>query len=298
MLDDIMLYLHLYEQQSFKKTAEILRIKASTLSYHIGELENKLGNQLVTRTSKTFQPTEFGTYVYNQFKHIPEFVDFTFNKYKNLHNVSNLSGTVNIALGETIAYKHIVPKLNGFLDKHPDLNLNITFLRNSTKWPAKHISIVLSPVYIKGENFINRFIRTEHVQLFCTPDYAAKHGIPESIESIANHKIVGFTDEYFKPFNFLKAYNIHSKQEYILDFSRNRLNINSGIYHYNIGINTSDYIFCSHRSIMENDIEKGKIISILPGWGLYELNFHIVSHKNLSAEEQVIIDFISQCLRE
>ncbi|MBP7847119.1 MAG: LysR family transcriptional regulator [Burkholderiales bacterium] len=298
MLDDIMLYLTVYEQQSFKKAAELLKVKASTLSYHINELENRLGNRLIIRTSKMFQPTEFGTYVYNQFRHVPDFVDFTFNRYKDSQQVIKVNGAVNIALGETIAYKHIVPKLNNFLEKHPGLKLNITFLSNNTQWPAKHISIVLAPVYIKGEHLINRFIRTEHVQLFCTSNYAATHGIPETIENILEHNIIGLIDEQLKPFNFLKAYNIHSKQEYLLDFSNNCLNINSGVYHYNIGMKTSDYIFCSHRSMMEDDIRKGKIISILPSWGLYELNFHLVSYKNISFEEQVVIDFISKCLRE
>ena len=39
---------------------------------------------------------------------------------------------------------------------------------------SENIDIVLSPVSIKGSNLVNRFVRTEYVQLYCFADYAIK----------------------------------------------------------------------------------------------------------------------------
>ena len=73
MLDDIALFINLYEAKSFRKCAELLNIRSSTVSKHIIELENKLGKELIKRTTRTFEPTVYGTYVYNNLKNLPVF---------------------------------------------------------------------------------------------------------------------------------------------------------------------------------------------------------------------------------
>lgn len=65
MLDDIVLFINLYEFRSFKKCADFLKIKPSTLSKHITKLEYKLEKRLIIRDPKNFEPTDFGKYIYN-----------------------------------------------------------------------------------------------------------------------------------------------------------------------------------------------------------------------------------------
>lgn len=295
MISNIKLYITLYEQQSFKNTAELFNIQASTLSRRIYDLEHEFGEQLIIRTSKTFRPTDFGNYIYNKFKHIPDFIDDTLKKYNNLSRVEQIQGKLNVVIGETVAYKLIAPKIKDFLDKYPNINLNLSFLSNPSKWPAEHINILLAPTFIKGNDLVNRFVRTEHVQLFCTSSYAAKNGIPTEVEELVKHKIIGLIDDQFNSPEYINMYNINSKKEYLMDLRNNFLNVNSGLYHYIIG-NGSDYIFCSYGSFMEESIRDGSAINILPSWALYKLSLHIVSHKHCSLEEQVMIDFIYDCL--
>lgn len=296
MINNIKLFITLYEQKSFKKTSELLNIHASTLSRRISDLEDEFGNQLIIRTSKIFQATDFGEYVYNKFKHIPDFIDYTLKRYNNTSRANQLRGKINLAIGDTISYKLIAPKIGNFLEKYPNISLNVSFLSNPSKWPADHINILLAPMFIKGNDLINRFVRTEHIQLFCTSSYATKNVLPTKVEELVNHKFIGLIDDKFNSFEYVNIYNISSKEEYVLDMRNNFLNVNSGLYHYIIG-NSSDYIFCSHRSFMDESIRDGSIINILPSWVLYELNFHIVTRKHCSEEEQVIVDFIYDCLK-
>lgn len=296
MINNIKLFITLYEQKSFKKTAALLNIQASTLSRRISDLETEFGNQLIIRTSKTFQPTDFGEYIYNKFKHIPDFIDYTLKRYNNISGNTQFHGKVNLVIGDTISYKLIAPKLGNFIDKYPNITLNISFLSNVSEWPAEHVDIVLAPYFIKGRNFLNRYIRTEHVQFYCTSSYAAKNGLPTKVEELIKHKFIGLIDDKFNPLEYANIYNINSKEEYVLDLRNNFLNVNSGLYHYIIG-NSSDYIFCSNAPFMEEFVRNGSVINIFPSWALYELNFHIVSRKKFSQEEQVVIDFIHDCLK-
>ena len=201
-----------------------------------------------------------------------------------------------MVVGDTVSYKLIAPKVSDFCEKYPNIRLNISFINNIYDWPSENVNIVLAPAFLKGDNLINRFVRTEHVQLYCTSRYAAKYGVPHKIEDLINHKFIGIVDENFNALEYLNIYNITSKQEHLLDLRNNFLNVNSGIYQYTIG-ESADYIFCAFNSFMEDFMRSGKVINVLPNWGFYELNFHIVSRKYFSTEEQLVIDFIYDCLK-
>jgi LysR family transcriptional regulator for bpeEF and oprC len=295
MLDDIAFFIALLETKSFTKTAERLNITASTLSRHIKDLEDKLGQQLIVRTSKTFEITPFGEYLYKKAKHIPDYLSSILDNYGLQDQVTESKCTINLALGAAISSKMILPKLDRFFLRHPNINLNISLMSNISEWPAKHINIVLSPVAIKGSNLVNRFIRTEHIQLYASVSYASIHGVPENIEDLANHKVIGMVDDRLKPMNYVNMYNINSRKEYLLNLEENFLNINNAVHQLEAGIHFNA-LFSSFDSVVHEHVRSGKIIKVLPNWALYELNFHIVSRKSITKEEQSIITFMSECL--
>lgn len=294
MVDNIILFLHLCETKNFSVSASLLNLQASTFSRRIKSLEDKLGKQLIVRTSKTFEVTDFGNYIYNQFKHLPDFVDYTLERYDNVTKTNQISGAINLACGEAIAEKIIAPRLSEFLAKHPNISLNISCINNITKWPSGNIDIVLSAVYLKDNKLVNRFVRTEPVQLFCSADYAIKNGTPKEIDELKDHKLIGMVDDTFLPLEFVKIRHLNSKKEHVLDLRHNFLNINSGIQQYRIG-NSLDYLFCTFKSIVNTELKNGTVIPLLPNWSLYELNFHIVTNKKTSLEEDIVIDFLYYC---
>lgn len=296
MVDNIILFLHLCETKNFSTSALLLNIRPSTFSRRIKTLEDVLGKQLIIRTSKTFEVTEFGNYIYNQFKHLPDFVNYTLDRYNSIASNNQIRGIVNLACGEAAAEKIITPRLPEFLAEHPNINLNISCINNITKWPSENINIVLSPVPIKSSGLVNRFVRTEYVQLFCFADYVVRNGIPKEIEDLKHHKIVGMLDDNFVPFEFVRVHNFNTKKEDVLDLRGNIVNINSPIQQYKIG-KTLNHLFSSFKAVVNKELKSGEIIPVLPEWSLYGLDFHIVTKKKPSPEEEIVIDFLFQCFR-
>lgn len=297
MLDDIVLFISLYKVKNFKICAESLMMKPSTLSRHILELEEKLGNQLIIRDTKNFEVTDFGTYIYNQFKHLPTFVKSSIHAYNQVHNRNNYHGTLNVALGENIAYELINPYLSDFLKKNPNLKLNICYLPNIVEFPHDGIDIVLSIKHINDKNLDNRFIRKEYIKFYCSNKYAAEHGIPEQIEALNQHLFIAPLNEYNLQIDYVKLKNIHTQDEYVLDIRDNRLNINQITAAHKIGIN-SDFIFACIEPLVQNDLEQGTVLPVLPNWTLYEFEFYLVTKKHVTEKEQIFIDFIYECMRK
>ena len=301
MLDNIVYFLRLYEIKNFKNCAELFKIQPSTLSKHIIELETELKKQLIIRTSRRFEVTHFGEYIYNQFKHLPEFAENVLNVYNKTQSQTKYAGTLNITLGVVISHELICPYLNDFLTKYPEIKLNINFMSNLQMWPGHNPDVVLSNKYLKGRDFENRFVRTEYGKFYCTPSYALKYGIPETVEDLAKSTVIGVLDKSvldknLSPLIFTKAKNINTKEEHIIDLSNSRLNVDSAIHLKQIGMN-SEFIFGCFDSLIQKELDDGLVLPVLPNLILYREEFYLTSKKNISEEAQLFIDFIYECMR-
>lgn len=295
MLDKVLYYIALYEIKNYRQCAANFGIQTSTLSKYITGLEKELGALLIVRTSRRFEVTEFGEYIYNNFKHIPSFVKNTIDVYHKKIKKESRIGTLNIAIGPDISYETISPYIGSFMNQNPNITLNINYLPHVSKWPNPNISLVLTVLTIEGDNLDHRFIRKDYFRLYCSSNYAAQHSIPTCVKELKNHKVIGFAPHHSIPMEYYKLRNTYTNEEYILDFRQNRLNTNSALQMKQIGIN-SDYIFPLPDSLISNELNQGKLINILPDWVARDINIYIVSKKQITQTEQLFIDFIFHCM--
>lgn len=295
MLDDISLFIKLYEVKSFKRCSELMNTSPSTISKHIADLEYKLGKQLIRRSTKTFEPTPYGTYIYSNLKNIPVFTESVIKSY-NAKRKNNSKGTLNVTLGSAISYELISPYLDEFLEQHPNIKLNVNFKTNIISWPSEDTNLVLGISAINDSSLDSRFIRTEKARLYCTKDYVQKYGLPEKPDELIMHRVIGFIDD--KNFNDnVVMYNSKSNATFILDLSNIKIKTNDILHMKKIGI-SSDYIFGSNDSIVSKELQKGMIIPVLPDWYISEVNFYIITRKSLQQIEQAFIYFISNCMNK
>lgn len=297
ILDKIIYFLQLYELQSFKKCAESFNIQPSTLSKYIIELEIKLGNQLIIRTSKRFEVTNFGEYIYNQFRHLPLFTERVLNAYAQTQDIGNSVGTLNITLGIFIAYELVCPRINTFLQNYPEIKLNINFASYLNDWPDYDPDIVLSNHRFDNESIVSRFARTEYGRLYCTSSYVSKYGLPLTIEDLDKHAVIGYLDGEEYPKQYTKLRNINTNEEYLVDFTKSQINVNSAIHLKQIGIH-SDFIFGSFPSLVKKELDSGLLIPVLPHLIISEpFEFYLYSKRKISRVAQLFIDFIYECMR-
>lgn len=295
MLDNISHYIALYEIKNYAKCAKKLNIQPSTLSKHITGLEAELKQQLIIRTSRKFEVTDFGEYIYNQFKHIPHFIENTINMYNKEYKEQNKSGVLNIALAPDVSYSTVSPYLKKFISKNPRVKLNISFIPLVSTWPSENITILLTLIAIKGENLENRLIRKDYFRLYCSNNYILQYGVPKDIKELHQHKIIGFVNQDYVALEYHKLRNMNTGDEHIIDFRQNKLNTNSILQMIQICKN-SYYIFAAPESIVHDDIQKGNLVAILPEWIVHEYEVYVVSKKNVTAIEQSFIDFLYECM--
>lgn len=297
MLDDIMIFIKVVEQNSLSKAAKTLNIQTSTVSKHLAELEYKLGKSLFTRDTRNISITEYGKFIYDRFKHMPTYLNDTINTVPNNSKLGKYSdeGELNLCLGSLVSYELICPELGEFVKTYPNIKLNIIFSSSIAKWPKENVHIVLASTFLNDDKLQNRFLRTEYAHLYCRSEYALKYGLPLQPEDLVNHQILGALSMDNKPIECMLLKNTKTGREFMLDSVNTPIRVNNSLYAKKIALN-SDYIFGSWDFVCADDLKNGTLITVLPEWIGMKMDFYIVTKKNISRAEQLFIDFIYNCI--
>lgn len=110
--------------KSISKTAEILLISQPAVSYQIKTLEEELGITLFIRTKKGVILTDEGKVL---FEYISKGIEAFTNGENALTNLKNLDyGNIRIGASTTVSKHVLMPYLEVFHKKYPNIEINIT----------------------------------------------------------------------------------------------------------------------------------------------------------------------------
>lgn len=105
---------------SFSAAALEMGLSQPSASRIVSELEARLGVRLLLRTTRKIVPTEAGNAYLKKAKQLLLDLD---EADEVARGGGGLKGTLRVAVSETLCIRTIIPKLQGFLDDHPQLNL-------------------------------------------------------------------------------------------------------------------------------------------------------------------------------
>jgi DNA-binding transcriptional LysR family regulator len=126
-LRDLRVFLTLADELHFRRTAERLDLTPSRVSQTIRELEQKLGAQLVHRTSRRVRLTAFGERLCSEAR--PAYEALT-GVLESTHEAArNLEGTLRLGLFSAPAGgPHLLALVDAFDKLHPECTLEVTQL--------------------------------------------------------------------------------------------------------------------------------------------------------------------------
>ncbi|QCJ68505.1 LysR family transcriptional regulator [Providencia heimbachae] len=122
-MNDLHAFLIVAQEQSFTKAAARLGVTPSALSHTIRLLEERLGIRLLARTTRNVSVTEAGAQLMNAISPLFEQIDTELNALSELRD--NPRGTIRLSCTDDQIEIYIRPILNDFLQKYPDITLEI-----------------------------------------------------------------------------------------------------------------------------------------------------------------------------
>ena len=189
-LSDLSVFATVAEERSFTRAAVRLGMSPSALSHALKALETRLGVRLLTRTTRSVAPTEAGARLLEAI--VPAFgsVDAALGRLREARDVP--AGRVRLTAVKHAARHVLGPVLPGFLDRYPDIAIEIT--------TDDHLRDIVTDGFDAGvrlgervdKDMIGVRISSEiPTALVATADYLDRHPLPESPQDLLAHECIG-----------------------------------------------------------------------------------------------------------
>jgi len=183
---------------SFSEAARQLGYTPSAVSRQVGALEADLGVRLFTRTTRRLNLTEAGTALFEQSERILGEIDAMREAVRAVDATPR--GLLRVTAPIVYGRLHLVPLLPAFLERHPEVEINVVLSDAVVDLLENDIDLALRIAALPDSSLIARRIASVERVICGSPDYLARRGTPAVPSDLCEHACL--------PFRFHTAANV------------------------------------------------------------------------------------------
>ncbi len=213
--DKLKTFYYVAKLGSFTKTGQHLNISQSALSRQIIELEYRVGHKLFKRLPRGLVLTRQGQLLFQNTEKMFVYSELALTQIQNEQSEpqGDLSIGANVGLVDTWLYT-IIPD---FLNLYPKINLSIFSKDGHLDVESLEVQVALQPYLHDQPELIQKFLMSWSRRLYASKEYLQKHGVPQTVEDLEHHRLVGFGPEKIYLFDNINWHlklsgNIHKPQ--------------------------------------------------------------------------------------
>jgi DNA-binding transcriptional LysR family regulator len=181
-------FVRVVETGSFSAAARQLDLGQPAVSKIIAQLEERLGVQLLLRSTQRLTPTEAGQTFYERAKRVIEEADEAEVAARGAS--ASLSGELRICAAVTFARLHVIPRLPAFLAQHPALKLDVILDDRRIDLIEAGVDVALRMSSLEDSSLIARKIAQCPQRVIGTPAYFERSAEPRVPADLSGHQVV------------------------------------------------------------------------------------------------------------
>ncbi|WP_261840847.1 LysR family transcriptional regulator [Aliamphritea ceti] len=190
-IEHLKLFVRLAATQNISQAGKELGLSPAVASLHINKLEDGLGVRLVHRTTRKVSLTEDGLAFLPHAEDVLSSVEAA-RASVGAGKVSP-SGTLRVAAPASFGRMHLVPALEEFLSRYPDLYVDFRFSDSIVDMVEGGFDIAIRNAELKDSSLIARKLAADTRIMCASPGYLAKYGEPLVPADLAEHACVNLT---------------------------------------------------------------------------------------------------------
>lgn len=190
-LEDMAMFVRIVEAGSITKAAEQLNIAKSAVSRRLKELEERLGSQLISRTTRQSKLTQAGEQYYQQVNNILRAVDAV-----NEHATDapmRIEGTLKMTAPLSFGLMHLNDVIDKYANKHPNLRFDLDFSDRRIDLIEEGYELAIRIGELQDSSYQAKQLALIRCVICASPDYLAKMGTPETLDDLDNHALLQYS---------------------------------------------------------------------------------------------------------
>ncbi|WP_448249731.1 LysR substrate-binding domain-containing protein [Thalassotalea agariperforans] len=203
----------------------------------------------------------------------------------------NVSGTLKFACSSTFAQLFIAPILPEFLERYPDVNVELKLSDTQTSLIEGGFDLALRNYAVEDSSLIGRRLAKDTRILCASPAYLATYGTPQQPDDLINHRMLTFGNVKRRKLNSI-AKN-HSAFFPPLG-GKPRVDCDDGAS-MRVAAKAGVGVCMSSIWNISNELKEGSLVRVLPDYEIEDQSaIWLVYPKSnvLTAKVRVFIDFL------
>lgn len=184
---EIEVFSRVAESGSFSRAAQELGLSQPSTSRIVTGLESRLGVKLLLRTTRNVALTEAGAVFLQKARQATADIE---DAEDAVRGIDSLRGTIRLAVPIVYGSRAIIPALPGFLERYPDLRVEITMRDERQNLVAAGVDMAIRMGSLEDSTFGARKIASVERLLVASPSYLAKRGVPRKPEELTDHDTI------------------------------------------------------------------------------------------------------------
>jgi DNA-binding transcriptional LysR family regulator len=185
-MNAMLVFSHVVEAGSFSEAARRLALSKSQVSKHVAALEQRLGAQLLHRSTRKLSLTETGRSFYERCVRIVREVEDAERAVTSAQATPR--GLLRVNAPMSFGHLALAPALPRFLSHHPDLRVELVLDDRCVDVIEGGFDVTIRAAKeLSDSSLIARRIAPTRIVVCAAPDYLARRGVPETPDELGAH---------------------------------------------------------------------------------------------------------------
>jgi DNA-binding transcriptional LysR family regulator len=183
-------FLAVLREGSLSGAARTLALTQPTVGRHVDALEAGLGTALFTRSPGGLQPTPTALALVPHAERMEVAAEALLRAASG--EAAEERGTARLTASEIVGGEVLPPMLARFREHHPGITIELVLSNRSADLLRRDADIAVRMGRPKQAALVARRIGRIAIGLFAHRRYATAHGLPQSLEELKEHALIGF----------------------------------------------------------------------------------------------------------
>ena len=189
-LDAMRVYVAVVESQGFTAASRVLGIPVPTVCRKVANLEEKLGVQLLVRSTRKISTTSSGMHYYDDARRILEEISDASRRVAGEYQ--QIKGLLTITAPALFGRLHILPILSEFMRLHDEVEVRLLLTNHMLDMLEEHIDLGVS-IGLRSSDSMEVIPVTDTRLVVCaSPKYLSVAGRPQKPDDLLEHETITF----------------------------------------------------------------------------------------------------------
>ncbi len=195
--DKLRIFHAVAEAGSLTHAGEALHLSQSAVSRQIRALEEEVGAPLFHRHPRGLILTSEGEHLWAATQAISREVVAASARIRDSRE--ELTGQLRITTTVGFGTLWLAPRLSKFLEAAPNLTVDLVLSETVLDLPMREADVAIRMREPMQADVIRRRLLDVSIRLYVSRSYAEKHGAPETVDDLAEHRLVTYSPDAPQP---------------------------------------------------------------------------------------------------